>query len=135
MISGPRMKADSLSTLAVIVSGSDVGHAVGLIGEASQIADAITPPALHAITMQAIAQIAATRHPSHVADPFEIQACKILAQALNKDVSWKESIQVLAALQPSVLSEVGRLVVKRFKAEELGDKFDDRCVPNPSGSN
>ncbi len=116
-ITDPKLSAAALSDLAAILSESDTKRACVLVDVAAELAGAITDINSQAVAMLKIAEVLAARGSSHLPELIRVRACRFLAQAVTMGSSWQKNLEALAALQPSALSSIGRVIVSRHVDE------------------
>jgi hypothetical protein len=107
-ITSPRAKAQALAGLAAALAETAPGRAAALADHAVQLA-ATLPDADITATMLHIAKTLAER--PHLPAMLHEHACRSLAFTLTRNSSWRDSLAVLAKLQPSALLSVGRALL------------------------
>ena len=120
-ITEPRLLAATLSYLAATLAGSDTARAHSLLADADQIASAIADPSRRTMAILDIAKVMAEHDPADLTQPIRLQACRILVQAVTLGSTWRETLALLAALQPSALPAVGRIIIKQGNGADRND--------------
>jgi hypothetical protein len=108
-ISEPRPKAEALADLAAALAAKSPGRATALVDQAGELAATLPDAGIKAALMLHIAKTLA--EPTHLPAALHQRACRFLALSLTANSTWRESLAVLAKLQPPALLAVSQALL------------------------